>query len=271
MSLSRILKSGCSRSAEGFDFSLASFEGALQYEVFDPSADFTPLFADLPELESEYESVEGDAGMSADPRSGADHDASLLKIEEEELNCRLEEAFENGLVEGRRQGEEELASVARTLEEALTEVSRLRERILRECEDDLLKLALMVSRKIIQQEVTHDRRILAQFIGEALRSVEKQEDIVICLSPEDCRVVTANKGFYLGSLDEGGRVTIKADEGTPPGGCIVETSNGIVDARIEAQLDSVYRRLVEERCTLTMVSGLHHPEALEVMTEVVSP
>jgi flagellar assembly protein FliH len=31
------------------------------------------------------------------------------------------------------------------------------------------------------------------------------------------------------------------------GGCLVESSTGVIDARIEAQLDEIYRGLIEER------------------------
>jgi flagellar assembly protein FliH len=34
------------------------------------------------------------------------------------------------------------------------------------------------------------------------------------------------------------------------GGCVVESSAGIIDARIEAQLDEIYRNLIEERSIL---------------------
>jgi flagellar assembly protein FliH len=38
------------------------------------------------------------------------------------------------------------------------------------------------------------------------------------------------------------------------GGCMVESSTGVIDARIEAQLDEIYRGLVEEREILCELS-----------------
>ena len=45
----------------------------------------------------------------------------------------------------------------------------IREKIIKESEEELLKLAFMVAKKIIRQEIKHDRQILTQLVSEALR------------------------------------------------------------------------------------------------------
>jgi flagellar assembly protein FliH len=75
----------------------------------------------------------------------------------------------------------------------------------------------------------------------------EQEEIVICFNPEDCRVVSANRHFYLAGVGDRKQLTIKPDASIPVGGCVVDTPTGLVDARVDAQLAEIFKRLLQER------------------------
>jgi flagellar assembly protein FliH len=241
-------------------------ETVMPEMTWEENGDFTPLFGTSSVPPQEVVTLDEEPVAVDLPQEGPGEE--LLQMAEDEFSRRLRAAHDTGLAEGRRQAEESVAAIAKALEGAVSAVMTLREKILRECEDDLLKLSILVAKQIIQQEVTQDRRILAQFIGEALRSVDKQEEIILCLHPEDCRVVSANSHSFLGGLKELERLTIKPSDETPPGGCIVESTTGVIDARIEAQLDVVFRRLVEERCSLALVDSHRAPEPAGMVVEV---
>jgi flagellar assembly protein FliH len=166
---------------------------------------------------------------------------------DEELQQMLRESFDHGFAEGRQEAEELFNNACRTLRSAVAEVSGLKERLLRESEEDLLQLAIMVAKQIIKQEVSLDRKILAYFVSEATRGIMDQDDIVICFNPEDCRIVSANRHVYLEELDDKRQITLKPDDSVPVGGCVVNSSTGLVDASVEAQLNEVYKRLMQER------------------------
>jgi len=165
----------------------------------------------------------------------------------EELQAMLREAFDSGFAEGRRETEECLDSACRSLAESVAALDGMRERLIRESEDDLLRLSIMVAKRIIQQELSQDRRILAQFVAEATREIMDQEEIVICLNPDDCRVVSANRHLYLGGVGEKRQLTIKPDASIDAGGCVVDSPIGLVDARVDSQLAEIFKRLMHER------------------------
>jgi flagellar assembly protein FliH len=155
----------------------------------------------------------------------------------------MEEAYNQGLADGALRAGEELKGACKSMGSALKELSGLREKVLRESEEDLLKLSMVVAKKIVRQELTMDRRILANVIRAAVSGVAEREEIVIRLNPEDFKAVSANRKLFLG--DE--HATIKADQSVASGGCMIDTTMGVIDASIEDQLEEVYRRLLEER------------------------
>jgi flagellar assembly protein FliH len=140
-----------------------------------------------------------------------------------------------------------LANVFKALREAMEELSGLHDQVLRESEEDLLKLAIMVARKVIHQEIATDRLILAKVVSAAIGSASERDEIVIRLNPDDHRVVTAHKNLYLGGCSDDRLMELKSDDSIPPGGCIVDTAMGEIDARTDAQLDEIFRRLLEEK------------------------
>jgi len=254
---SRVIKSeNCA------DRSVASF----CFNVFQKKADnvfhggndgFLPFFSD------------GAAQPSADDREAPVDEARLpvevqappgmILLSEEDMGKRIQEAFTRGAEEERRQADEDLTGICSALTGAISIVSRLRERIIKESEEELLKLAFMVAKKIIRQEIKHDRQILTQLVSEALREFPEQQDIVICLHPEDYKVISSNKELFLAGIGDERQITLKPDEATTLGGCVVESSSGVIDARIEAQLDEIYRGLVEERSMLSEIADVNEP------------
>lgn len=168
-------------------------------------------------------------------------------IRREELQQQLDAHYRSGMQDGREQAERGLANVFRALRQGVSDLEGLRDKVLRESEDDLLKLAVSIARKIIQQEISQHPRILANIVAAVIADCSELERITIRLNPADYAIVAPDRQGFFGSLSPDTQVTLMPDENITPGGCIVDTTTGTLDAQIETQLDEIYRRLMEER------------------------
>jgi flagellar assembly protein FliH len=175
-------------------------------------------------------------------------------ITEEELNVKVLESYESGFEEGQRQAERGLSNVFKSLRRAIDEVTSLREEIFRESEEDLLKLSILVARKIIQQEISEDRRILTRIVATALENAAQRDDVIVRLNPEDYRLVTTHRQHYLQGIGDGKDLSLKPDESVSLGGCVIDTVMGEIDARLESQLDEIHKRLLEDRGGISVLS-----------------
>jgi flagellar assembly protein FliH len=172
---------------------------------------------------------------------------TLLGITEDELLQRVQDAYDRGLEEGQRQAERGLDNVFKALRGGVSEIFDLRRRLLRDSEEDLLKLSILVARKIVQQEIAQDRGILAKVVAAAIDGLSERDDIVVRLNPEDYRQVTTHKQHYLNNLNAERPINLKPDDAVSFGSCIIETVMGEIDARLDTQLDEIYKRLIDER------------------------
>lgn len=170
-----------------------------------------------------------------------------ISMSEEEFQSRLKEAFEQGLTEGKNLAERGLVNVFRSLRGATESVQALREKVMRESEDDLIDLVMKVARKVILREVAMDRGILLGVVQTAIAALSERCEITIRLNPDDYILVTTGQDatFRRELLTE--RMRLKSDPAVLQGSCLVDSEMGTLDAGIEGQLDEIFRRLLEER------------------------
>ena len=247
MSSCKIIKSG---SVDGYSIAPYSLEIMEAVSVSQPLRDdsaFMPYLDTLGlPLQVPAESPQCDESRD----SAGDVSPAVVQvagIPEEEHFRQVQEAYDRGFEDGKRQAERGLANVFKALRGAVEDLSALRGDMLRETEEDILKLVFRIARKVIHQEIATDRLILAKIVSAAVNSSSERDEIVLRLNPDDHRLVSAHKNLYLNGLSEERQLEMKADGSVSPGGCIVDTVMGESDARAETQLDEMFRRLLEEK------------------------
>lgn len=174
-----------------------------------------------------------------------------IMITEEELESKLRESYESGLGDGKSLAERGLLHVFNSLRTATEDLHALREKVLRESEDEMLKLIMMIARKIILREARTDTAILKNVIKAALTSVSERDEIIVHLNPDDYSMVTSRTDFFPSELMTE-RMRLKPDPTLHQGSCNVNTEMGIIDADFDSQLEEIYRHLLEERSSSTM-------------------
>jgi flagellar assembly protein FliH len=247
-SLSRIIKSGqiCSTPVGAFAFRPMNQAAAGQI-ADEASSGFVPLeIFDTSETGGSYGGAPGERREADGPPS--------VTLEEEELSRRINDSFEKGLIQGKNLAERGLLNVFRSLRIASEGVTILREKVMRESEDELVKLIIMVARKVIVREISLDRTILNSIVRAAISDLTDRGDITIRLNPDDYILVTTSHEeiFHKELMTE--RMQIKSDPGVLQGCCLVDSEMGTVNAGIDAQLDEIFRRMLEER-TMSTATG----------------
>ena len=171
----------------------------------------------------------------------------VIEMSEEDLNQRTSDAFNSGLKEGKELAERGLVNVFRALRSSSETIHNLRDKVLRESEDELINLVMLVARKVIIHEVTQDRTILAGVVQNAIAALSAREEIVVHINPDDYLLVTSGHDQLLHHELINERLLLKPDPTVSSGFCLVETEMGTVDASLDGQLEQIYRSLIEQR------------------------
>jgi flagellar assembly protein FliH len=169
---------------------------------------------------------------------------SLPSATAERVAAAEQKAYAAGLAEGRRAGEAtasaQLASMSEQLTAAIEHIGRLRGGVLRQAERDLVRLAVAIAERIVRKEIALDPARLVTMASEAASRLGDRVAATLHLHPADHAAVSAS-----GAIERiSGSLTVVSDPHVPPGGCLVRSAVGNVDAGVDAQMREIARALI---------------------------
>lgn len=141
--------------------------------------------------------------------------------------------YKEGYKKGLKEGKESLNERLNKLNTVIEGISEGGKTILESKSEDILEIVYAATTKIIRSEmpsVPHIKKV----ITDTIKDIQNNENITIRLSHEDYNALQ-DELFTNGEIDLAKNEIIK-DSGVSVGGCIVETSNGSIDTRLETQL-----------------------------------
>ncbi len=151
------------------------------------------------------------------------------------------EGFEEGYSEGLRLAEEQqkdaLARIAQLAEDSRCEANEL----LHSLDGEVFDLSLLIAAKIVEREVHLDKELVLEITRRALDEVRQSLVTEVRVSPQDHAIVAAHWGTLHPSLSPD--VALVPDEEIQPGGCVIETRTGRIDAQISTKLSQVSEAL----------------------------
>ena len=153
--------------------------------------------------------------------------------------------FEEGKALGLQIGRKEIQPVLESLQGILKEISAKRDHLIRDAESTVLRLSLAVARKIIKAEIKQNPDLILNIVREAIKHVSDRSGLVVRMHPDDGRNVEGFRDQLLNSFNGIQTLEIEQDSQIAPGGCIVETNTGTIDAQLDVQLEEIERALLD--------------------------
>ena len=144
-------------------------------------------------------------------------------------------AQEQGLEIGKAKASENISQALDTLNQAVIE----RKKILKDSEGELLRLSIKIAEQIIKSEVSLHRDVCLNIVAEAIARVSDREQIIVKVNRDDAEYLKRYKDRLASMLDGVKSFSIIEDTSIEPGGCVIETNLGFVDARISTKIKSI--------------------------------
>lgn len=199
--------------------------------------DFDPEFRPVkigPVLKGQVMSAYEEAGEII---RTARREATRLRREAESLQerARLERESERkrGYDEGHQKALGELTH-------RMVEVEEEREKFFADAEPQVIRMVMEIAEKVIGREISQGA--IVDVVKKAiLQSVGRR--VVIRVNPADVSLLKEKQPEILAALENNRSLTIKEDDSILSGGCLVETEMGVVDARLDTQLNAIRKAL----------------------------
>ena len=214
---------------------------------------------ELDDVRSEANQILAQARAQAaaiEAKARADAEGLRVSILEEAAAEGERRGRETGLEQGRAEAMERvyaeaiephralLEQLGPTWVEQLSQFAQEREALVEDARRELLGLAIEIARRIVRRTIEVDSEACIEQVKNAIELLGAPGELRITVSPRDREVLERALPGVLDAARVSGGVQVLESEEVGDGGCIVTAGEGMVDARIETQLDRIAQALV---------------------------
>lgn len=199
---------------------------------FDP--DFMPLLTASSIIKFRTLSATQQAKTIIDQaKEEARHIKSQAEKVLEDAKQHYEEERQRGYEEGQEEGKTEWI-------QKILEAGMAKEKMLEEAEPQIIRMVMDMAEKVIGRAV--EKGAVVEVIKKTIEESSGKK-IIVKINPQDWETVKAREQELTKAVDQRRSISIREDESIGPGGCIVETELGIIDARLELQMKAIRQAL----------------------------
>ncbi len=152
------------------------------------------------------------------------------------IDAVREQAFEEGVSAGVAQAQSQLDGPASALAAAADQLQALRTDAAASVEADAVDLALRIAEQVVGAAIAADPELVVEAVRGALRRLVERDRVLILVNPDDLELVRDHVARLVGELGGIEHCEVQAERRVRPGGAIVRTSEGEVDATLETKL-----------------------------------
>ena len=168
------------------------------------------------------------------------------------------EGKDQGLAQGREEGRqagraEAIAEVTPQLEDlqvaftaALAQWETDRNSMVLAAREDVLRLALAVAEKVTYRIIQTDSTVIGDQLAEALVLLVAPRAVTVAVAPQDRALVEAMLPELIDKINTCTHAAIRDDPSVTPGGCVISTGAGRIDATIERQIQRIVDTLLPQ-------------------------
>lgn len=150
------------------------------------------------------------------------------------------EATEAGRRQGDQEARAELLPVMERLNASIAEIAAMRSDLRRRAERDVVQLALLIARRVLHRQLNVDDNALTAIARVAFERLTRAESYIVTVHPRFAAAVASAL-----PASQASRVQIKPDPECQPGTLTIRSTEGVIDASVDAQLDEISRGLTD--------------------------
>lgn len=181
-------------------------------------------------------------------RQQAEADAALLLAQARaDAEVLRQQAYDEGLAEGRAAAEQENAGFVTAANALLDEINDERDDFFTRSETELVTLAVVIAEKVLAQQLAVKPDTVVDITRTHMKRIRERETLRVRVHPDDLALLAEARPQLLGEIDGVRELQLFEDRRVGRGGVILEGPGGTFDARFTAQLDVIRRALADTR------------------------
>lgn len=138
---------------------------------------------------------------------------------------------------GRQEG---LAMVTGEIAKAKVQAGEL----LKDAENEMLRLSLKIAEKIIGHDLERQPDLIADICANAVDSLRNAKQLTLRINPKDGATLRAKMPKLMELVARTIDISVRDDAEVEPGGCVIQTEFGTIDAQLSTQFAMLRTALI---------------------------
>ena len=208
-------------------------------------------FQEVKSKQEQAQEIKDDAQAEADRmlKDAQEKVDDLTREAERKAHDQQQDAERKGFEEGREAGfltgQAEHERLIERLHVIINKAIDRRNEIIEESEGQIVNLVLQIAKKVVKVISENQRNVVVNNVVQALRKLKEKSDVIIRVNIADLEMVTNHIQDIIERVERDHHITVAEDSTVDPGGTIIETDFGEIDARIASQLQEIEDRILE--------------------------
>ncbi len=164
-------------------------------------------------------------------------------IEKEASQNGYEKGYKEGYQKGQKEAvqkvQKEAEEIYKSAKQVLSQAEDIREDTYKDIENEILKLAVDISEKIISRQLDLVPETIVSIVRNACQTKRESKIFIIYVNPDYVEILRTKKKEIISELDFDVRIQIISDANIECGGCRVENESGFIDATINTMLKKI--------------------------------
>lgn len=154
------------------------------------------------------------------------------------------QGYEEGKEEALRSLETEINGMMEEARTVLEQAYSAKEQIIQEAEPFLVDLSTSIAEKVIEQQLSVGPDYTIDLIKRSLARKRDQGVLTLCVAPSQFSFIQGAREELSLAIDSQAELQILPDSTVKDRGCVIRSSFGSIDARIDTQLTEIKKELM---------------------------
>lgn len=169
----------------------------------------------------------------------------LKSVQEEAYKQAYQLGLDEGNADALRKHSAQIQDSLESLAQLLTTFENLKKELVANNESHLVQLCFNMASRLAGTQLQQDPSGLVNIIRSAVELAQNDEHVKVHLAPTQLEFIESMKKQTGREFEFLKRLQLEPDESVNPGGCVVETNYGEVDARIEQRMSKLWETLAD--------------------------
>lgn len=135
----------------------------------------------------------------------------------------------------KKAADEARAEISAQSTEILARAKMQAGQVIKNTEMDIVEMALKIAAKIIGRDLQRDPAVVAEIAATAIETARASKAMVLRVNPKDGALLREQRKKLMELIGRTVELSIRDDADVEPGGCVIQTEFGTIDAQLKTQ------------------------------------